>query len=71
MYSCLIATIFFFVYYHIKIPLVKWAKGLSAEQLIRCCNIISAECGLPHKIISEAVTSFVSDNSKNSTENWT
>ena len=40
--------------------IVKEAEGLLAEQLIRCCELIFAECRLPWKI-SDTVTNYVSE----------
>ena len=48
-------------YYHNTFPVVTWVVGLPAEDLIRCCKIIFAECGLPHKLILDTGTNLVRD----------
>ena len=50
--------------YHSKIPYSKRTRGLSSEQLVTCCEMVSAEDGLPNKIISDAETNFISDDFK-------
>ena len=47
--------------YHNKFPVVKRLEGLSAENLITAIKVIFAEYGIPHKIMSDAGTNFVSD----------
>ena len=44
-----------------QIPLVKRLEGLSAENLTNAVKIIFTECGIPHKIMSDAGKNFVSD----------
>ena len=47
--------------YNSRFPIVKKLEGLSAENLTNAVNIIFAEYGIPHKIMSDAGTNFVSD----------
>ena len=47
--------------YHSKFPMVKRLEGLSAESLIATIKVIFTEYGIPHKIMSDAGTNFVSD----------
>ena len=47
--------------YHSKFPVVKRLEGLSAESLITTVKVIFAEYGIPHKLMSNADTNFVSD----------
>ena len=47
--------------YNSKFPIVKRLEGLSAENPTNAVKIIFAEYGIPHKIMSDAGTNFVSD----------
>ena len=47
--------------YHSEFPVVKKMDGLSTENLITTTKVIFAEYGIPHKIMSDAGTNFVSD----------
>ena len=47
--------------YHSKFPMVKTLEGLSAESLIATIKVIFTEYGIPHKIMSDVSTNFVSD----------
>ena len=47
--------------YHSKFPMVKILEGLSAESLIATIKIIFAKYGIPCKVMSNAITYFVSD----------
>ena len=47
--------------YHSKFPLIKRLEGLLAENLIATTKVIFAEYGIPHKLMSDAGTNFVSD----------
>ena len=47
--------------YNSKFPIVKRLEGLSAENLTNAVKIIFTEYGIPHKIMSDAGTYFVSD----------
>ena len=47
--------------YNSKFPIIKRLEGLSAENLTNAVKIIFAEYGIPHKIMSDAGTNFVSD----------
>ena len=47
--------------YHSKFPMDRRVEGLSAEGLIAKTKIIFAKYGIPHKLISDAGTNFVSD----------
>ena len=47
--------------YNSKFPIVKRLEGLSVKNLINAVKIIFAEYGIPHKIMSDAGTNFVSD----------
>ena len=44
-----------------QFPVVKRLEGLSAENLTNAVKIIFMEYGIPHKIMSDAGTNFVSD----------
>ena len=46
--------------YHSKFPVVKRMEGLSTENLITTTKIIFTEYGIPHKIMSDTGTKFVS-----------
>ena len=47
--------------YHSKFPMVKRLEGLSAENLTATVKVIFAEYDIPHKLMSDAGTNFVSD----------
>ena len=47
--------------YHSKFPVIKRMEGLSTESLIATTKVIFAEYGIPHKIMSDTGTNFVSD----------
>ena len=47
--------------YHSKFPVVKRLEGLSAENLIATVKVIFAKYGIPHKLMSDTGTNFVSD----------
>ena len=47
--------------YHSKFPGIKKMEGLSTESLITTTKVTFAEYGIPHKIMSDADTNFVSD----------
>ena len=47
------------MYYYSKLPVVKKADGLSADDLIRTAKIAFAEFGLPKKIVSDAGINFM------------
>ena len=47
--------------YNSKFPVIKRLEGLSADNLINVVKTIFAECGLPHNLMSDASTNFVSD----------
>ena len=49
--------------YHSKFPVIK-KEDLSADSLTLTCKIISAEFGLPKKIMSEVGGTFISDKFK-------
>ena len=44
-----------------QIPIVKRLEGLSVENLTNTVKTIFTEYGIPHKIMSDAGTNFVSD----------
>ena len=47
--------------YHSKFPIVNRLEGLSAENLIATIKVIFTKYGIPHKLMSDAGTNFVSD----------
>ena len=47
--------------YNSMFPIVKRLEGLSAENLTNAVKIIFAEPGIPHQIMSDVGTNFVSD----------
>ena len=47
--------------YNSKFPVIKRLEGLSMENLINTVKIIFSKYGIPHKIMSDAGTNFVSD----------
>ena len=50
--------------YHSKFPVIKRMDGLSAESLITTVKVIFAEYGIPHRLMSDAGTNFVSEKFK-------
>ena len=60
-FTLIIRIIYVFVDYISKFPIVKRLEGLSAESLITTIKVIFAEYGIPHKLMSDAGTNFVSD----------
>ena len=53
------------VEYHSKFPLTKRMEGLSSESLIAAVKIIFVEYGIPHRIMSDAGSNFISEKFKN------
>ena len=51
----------YIVDYHSKSPVIKRMEGLSTESLIATTKVIFAEYGIPHKLMSDAGTNFISD----------
>ena len=51
--------------YHGKFPMVKRMDGLSADNIITAVKIIFVEYGIPHRIMSDAGSSFISEKFKN------
>ena len=47
--------------YHSKFPVIKRMEGLSLESQIATTKVIFAEYVIPHKIMSDTGTNFVSD----------
>ena len=47
--------------YNSKFPIVKRLEELSAENLTNTVKIIFAEYGIPHKLMSDTGTNFISD----------
>ena len=47
--------------YHSKFPVIKRIEGLFADNLINALKIIFAEYDIPHKIMSDAGTNFISE----------
>ena len=47
--------------YHSKFPIIKRLEGLSAENLTNTVKMIFAEHCIPHKLMSDAGTNFISD----------
>ena len=47
--------------YHSKFPVIKRMEGLSAENLIATTNVIFAEYGILHRLMSDASSNFVSE----------
>ena len=47
--------------YNSKFPIIWKLQGLSAEHLINAVSAIFAEYGIPHKLMSDAGTNFVSE----------
>ena len=52
---------FCIVDYHSKFPVIKRLEGLSTENLIATAKVIFAEYGIPHKLMPDAGTNFISD----------
>ena len=50
--------------YHSKFPVIKRMEGLSTVSLITTTKIIFAEYGIPHRLMSDTCTNFVSDKFK-------
>ena len=44
-----------------KFSMIKRLEGLSAENLINAVKVIFVEYGIPHKIMSDTGTNFLSD----------
>ena len=44
-----------------KFPVVKRLEGLSADNLINVVKTIFTKYGIPHKLMSDAGTNFISD----------
>ena len=49
---------------HSKFSVIKRMEGLSAENLITTVKIIFAEYGIPHKLMPDAGSNFVSEKSR-------
>ena len=47
--------------YNSKFPVIKRLEGLSADNLINTVKTIFTEYGIPHKLMSDVGTNFVSD----------
>ena len=47
--------------YHSKFPVIKRMEGLSAESLITTVKVIYAEYGIPHRLMSDTGSNFVSE----------
>ena len=47
--------------YHIKFPVIKRMEGLSAESLITTIKVTFVEYGIPHRLMSDASSNFVSE----------
>ena len=47
--------------YNSKSPIIKRSEGLSADNLTNAVKIIFAEYGIPHKLMSDTGTNFISD----------
>ena len=56
-YLCIVA-------YHSKFPVIKKAEDLSAKSLILTYKVIFAEYRIPHKIMSDTDSNFISDEVK-------
>ena len=50
--------------YYRKFPIVKTVGSLAVDDLVQMAKMIFAEYGLPKKIISDAGTNFISQNSE-------
>ena len=51
--------------YHSKFPVMERMEGLSAVSLIAAVKIIFVEYGIPHRIMSDAGSNFLSEKFKN------
>ena len=51
--------------YHSMFPVIKRMEGLSAESLTAAVKVIFAEYGMPHRIMSDAGSNFISEKLKN------
>ena len=51
--------------YHSKFPVIKRMEGLSAEHLIATIKVIFVEYCIPHRLMSDAGTNFVSEKFRN------
>ena len=49
------------VHYHSKFPVIKRMEGLSTESLITATKIIFVEYVIPHRLMSDTGTNFVSE----------
>ena len=47
--------------YHSKFPVIKRMEGLSAESLIAAVKVVFVENGIPHRIMSDAGSNFISE----------
>ena len=47
--------------YHSKFPVIKRMQGLPAESLIATIKFIFVEYGIPHRLMSDAGSNFVSE----------
>ena len=47
--------------YHSKFPVIKKMEGLSAENRITTIKVIFAEYGIPHRLVSDGGSNFVSE----------
>ena len=63
-YSSSIKKYLCIVDYHSKFPVIKRMEGLSAENLIARVKGIFAEYGIPHRLMSDAGSNFVSEKFK-------
>ena len=50
--------------YHSKFPVIKRMNGLSADSLTAAVRVIFAEYGIPHTIMSDAGSNFISEKFK-------
>ena len=50
--------------YHSKFPIIKRMEGLSTESLIATTKVIFAEYGIPHRLMSDGGTNFISEKFK-------
>ena len=51
----------YIVDYNSKIPVIKRLEGLSADNLINVIKTIFTKYGIPHKLMLDAGTNFISD----------
>ena len=47
--------------YNSEFPMIQKLQGLSAEHLINAVSAVFTEYGIPHKLMSDAGTNFVSE----------